>query len=297
MADRPHHPTRAPTRIGPLTERLLIVSADDFGLTPGVCRGILRAHADGLVTSTSALTVAPAFHSHAAALRDAGIDVGVHLAIVGEDPPLLSAREVPSLVDRTGRFPLTWRRALARLAAGRVDPADVEREFSAQVEAVTSAGLRPSHVDAHQHLHLWPAIGHVALRVAARAGVRAMRVVRSGRWNPSSLGVRALSAALARDARRAAVTFPDTTIGFDHAGSLDLSALEAELDRCGPGLAAVELCAHPGEQVDPDRDRYAWGYAWGDELELMCSPAARDLVGRRGFRLGTYADLVDVAGS
>lgn len=278
-----------------MTERLLIVSADDFGLTPGVCRGILRAHEGGLVTSTSALAVAPAFGSHAAALRDSGIDVGVHLAIVGEDPPLLSAREVPSLVDRTGRFPLTWTRVLRRLALGRVDPADVEREFAAQVEAVASVGVRPSHVDAHQHLHLWPVIGHVALRVAVRAGVSAMRVVRSRRWSPPSLGVRALSAALARDAKRAGVRFPHATIGFDHAGALDLSALEQELDRCRPGIPTVELCAHPGEEIDPYRERYAWGYAWGAELELLCSSEARDLVGRGGFRLGSYADLGAVA--
>ena len=40
--------------------RRLIVNADDFGLTPGVSRGILRAHREGLVTSTTVLANLPA---------------------------------------------------------------------------------------------------------------------------------------------------------------------------------------------------------------------------------------------
>jgi len=31
----------------------LIVNADDYNLTPGVCRGILAAHQEGVVTSTT----------------------------------------------------------------------------------------------------------------------------------------------------------------------------------------------------------------------------------------------------
>ena len=90
--------------------RLLIVNADDFGLTPGVSAGILEAHRNGIVTSTSVLAVAPAFEETAPALRraahESGIGVGVHLAAVGEDPPLLPRSRVASLVDaETARFP------------------------------------------------------------------------------------------------------------------------------------------------------------------------------------------------
>ena len=94
--------------------RLLIVNADDYGLTAGVCRAIVRAHQDGIVTSTSALALGPAFAAHSALLDDAPeLGVGVHLAVVGEDPPLLPASDIPSLVDRQGRLSLSWKRILA----------------------------------------------------------------------------------------------------------------------------------------------------------------------------------------
>ena len=69
--------------------------------------------------------------------------MGVHLAAVGEDPPLLSAREVPTLVDRRGRLARSWRAFLPRAAAGRVDPDDLRREFGAQIAAVRAAGGDP----------------------------------------------------------------------------------------------------------------------------------------------------------
>lgn len=33
----------------------LIVNADDFGLSEGVCLGILKAHRDGILTSTTCM--------------------------------------------------------------------------------------------------------------------------------------------------------------------------------------------------------------------------------------------------
>ena len=66
-----------------MTGPLLIVNADDFGLTPGVCQAILRAGACGIVTSTSALANGPALTDAASSLRDSGLGVGAHLALVG----------------------------------------------------------------------------------------------------------------------------------------------------------------------------------------------------------------------
>jgi predicted glycoside hydrolase/deacetylase ChbG (UPF0249 family) len=162
-----------------MSERLLIVNADDYGLTEGVCRAILRGHREGIVTSTSALVIGPAFDRCAPWLADApDLGVGVHLALVGEDPPLLSASEIPTLVDRSGHLPLSWRRFLPRIAARRIDPADVEREMTAQYERAVAAGIRPTHLDTHQHLHLWPGVGDVLTRLALRWGVPAVRVTR-----------------------------------------------------------------------------------------------------------------------
>ena len=270
---------------------VLVVNADDFGLTPGVSEGILRAGQDGVVTSTSVLTVAPAFRSHAAALRDSGLGVGCHVALVGEDPLLLGPGEVPTLVDAAGRPPASWRQLLRRWATGKVDPDDVRREASAQLAACRDAGLVVDHLDTHQHVHLLPSVGAVLVDLCATEGVGAMRRP-DAVAGLQAVGVRRLARRFADRARSAGVRVPDGFAGLDGAGHLGVPGMVAGVERLGgAGLTSAELGVHPGADPDPDRVRYAWGYDWAGELSAVTSPALRSAVERAGFRLGTFADL------
>lgn len=277
------------------TLRILVVNADDFGLTPGVCRGILEAHRDGIVTSTSALTPAPAFDRHAPALRDSGLAAGLHLCAVGEDPPLLSAREVPTLVDQQGRFPLTWKQFLRRAIRRQVDPADLAREFEAQHAALTGAGIHPTHVDSHQNLHLWPAVGAAAITLAARHRIPVLRVTRTHERSPVSSGVKVLGARVTRRARRTGLVVPDAAIGLDTAGAVDAATLRSMIERLGRSGGHADLTVHPGADPDPDRDRYDWGYSWSGELRAVRSPDMDEHIRRNGLSLGTFADLAEAA--
>ena len=271
---------------------LLIVNADDYGLTEQVSAGILRAHRDGIVTSTSVLTLAPGFRTAGPWLTDhPGLGVGVHLAAVGEDPPLLEARQVPTLVGRRGRLAPSWRHLLPRLAAGLVDPTDLRREFAAQIEAVRAVGASVSHLDTHQHLHLWPSVASVVLDLARAEDIPAVRVPRSHRL-PLAPGLNRLARNLARRAASSGVVTPADSSGVDEAGGMDLAGLNRALDGfVRRGAPSAELGTHPGEPVDPDRHRYRWGYHWGDELGLLTSSAAREAVESRGFVLGDYRAL------
>ena len=284
--------TGIPVPVTPTRPRLLIVNADDYGLTEQVSRGVLRAHREGIVTSTSCLVLAPGFATSGKwLLEEARLGVGVHLATVGEDPPLLTAKEVPSLVDRHGRLPSSWRVFLARATAGRIDRADLAREFRAQLEAVQQLGLDVTHLDTHQHLHLWPLVREVVLDLAVEAGIPAVRVPRSTTAFPGA-GVNFLAGELARRASARGLAFPTQAAGVDEAGRMDHDRIEAALARLGAsGADACELSAHPGEADDPERQRYAWDYRWEDELAALTAPSAHDAVERHGFTLGSYADL------
>ncbi|HEV3225954.1 MAG TPA: ChbG/HpnK family deacetylase [Acidimicrobiales bacterium] len=280
---------------GASTARLLIVNADDFGLTEGVCRAIVKAHREGVVTSTSALAVAPAFVSCASMLDDVpDLGVGVHLAAVGEDPPLLSAREIPSLVDAKGDFAYSWRQFLPRLALGRIDLADLEREFVAQGEAVRDA-LGPgriTHLDTHQHLHLWPRVGALVCRLAQRWSVPAVRVTRSLGGSPKGRALNLLSSKLARRVDAAGLRSPDAFAGFDEAGAVSTERLVTTIGALAATLATTaEIGVHPGEHADADLRRYQWGYRWGDELDAVLATQAREAVQRAGFTLGSFAAL------
>lgn len=272
---------------------ILIVSADDYGLTERVSEGIRDAHENGVVTSASVIAVAPAFESTVKRLHDVpDLGVGAHFTVVGEDPPLLSAREIPSLVDRNGNFWPTWRSFVPRAAAGRIDPDDLRREFTAQLDAIRSAGLVVDHFDTHQNVHLWPTVSDVLLDLGDENDVHAIRVMRSNARGPVGITVRRLAKRLEAQLSERHWAWTGAATGLDEAGSIGLGEMVEAVGRlASSGAASAELATHPGLPDDPARARYKWNYKWDAEFNALCSETVRIAINELGFRLGTFADL------
>lgn len=263
----------------------LIVTADDYGLTDATSRAIIEAHQHGIVTATSVLAVAPGVEGRLPWLDETpDLSVGVHLALVGEDPPLLTAVEIPTLVDAAGRFRASWRQLLPLLAIGRIDPADIHRELAAQIEVV-QGHRHPTHLDSHQHLHLWPSVAAVVVDLASEHGIGAVRVPRSTGSGPRSRGIDALARRLADRVDDARLARTDRFCGLDEAGGWSADQLVAVLAGLGTDGGPVECNVHPGADVDPDRARFAWGYAWAQERAALCDPDVRNRLEHLGFVL------------
>ncbi|WP_421733982.1 ChbG/HpnK family deacetylase [Cellulomonas sp.] len=273
--------------------RLLIVTADDLGLTRGVNAAVRRAHEDGVVTATSLLAVGQAFDDAVAMVRQLpDLELGAHLALVGEDPPLLSAREVPTLVDGRGAFPLSYRTVVLRGLAGRIDPDDVRRELGAQLERVLGAGVPVTHVDTHQHTHLWPTVGAVVAELATASGVPAVRAPGSHAHGPVGLGVRVLARRSRSTLRAAGRATTADYAGLDEAGRLDTARFNRTLaEAARRGAPTLEVNCHPAVAGDPDLRRFTWGYRWADELAMLVDPQVRAAIASAGFTLGGFADL------
>lgn len=281
-----------------MTPPLLVVNADDFGLTVGTSEAIIRAHVHGIVTSTSVLVPAPGFEASAPLLRShPGLGVGVHLALVGEDRPVLSGSEITTLVDRRGRLASSWRVLLPRLAADRVDPDDIRRELRAQVGAALALGLELDHLDAHQHLHLWPSVGRVVCELAVELGIGSVRIPTSASAGPKGAVIRRLGATLRSTIKQAGLLGADAAAGLDEAGRWDSKRLAGAVEGLGHsatmGVAGrcfvAEIGCHPGPAVDAERGRYCWRYGWAQELGALCEPGIRRTIADAGFVLGPWS--------
>ncbi len=151
--------------LAPAQERIrLMVRGDDFGYTHASNEAMERAFRDGVMTSASVLTPTPWFNETAKILREhPEWSAGVHLTITSEWNrlrwnPLSGASAVPSLAAPDGAFwgfgyghpePHDWEADGAPWATHDPDPAEVEREFRAQIERAKQAGLRIDYVDCH----------------------------------------------------------------------------------------------------------------------------------------------------
>jgi len=155
--------------------RLLVVNGDDFGLTPGVNAGILHAHRCGILTSASLFAnEAATDDAIEIARRTPSLGIGVHLTLV-DGQPLLPAAAVPTLAP-DGSFRPTWGAFIHAALTGRIRLDDVERELSAQIERVATSGVTITHLDGHKHVHAYPPVFAIVVRLARRFGIDRVRV-------------------------------------------------------------------------------------------------------------------------
>ncbi|HEU0210231.1 MAG TPA: ChbG/HpnK family deacetylase [Candidatus Udaeobacter sp.] len=275
----------------------LIVNADDLGLTLGVNRGILRSLQDGIVTSASLLVTGNAFEEAVAlAKQNPELDVGLHLTLV-EEQAVLKRELLPTLVDETGRLPHTSSEFFRRAFLGRISWDEVEREIAAQIARFQQTGLRLSHLDSHQHLHMFPPVFQIVKRLTSKmdnvwirnsAGPwRKAPGVPMGRWaqqlalNLTSLSARGLQG-------RPPPRMPDGMYGFEVSGCLTRSTLERTVRKIPDGL--YELVCHPGEDDVDTRTRYShWGYRWAEELEALTAPETRAVLKKQQITLTSFA--------
>lgn len=135
--------------------RLLIVNADDFGLSHGINRGIIHAHVHGLVTSTSLMVRGPAAVKAAELAREhPALSVGLHVDM-GEwnycDGDWKAVYEV-----------------LPPDASAEVVEAEVQHQL-ANFREIT--GSDPTHFDSHQHVHRDEPLRSILTSICASLGV------------------------------------------------------------------------------------------------------------------------------
>jgi len=147
------------------------VNADDLAYDPEIDRGILEAHARGIVTSATAMVGTP-FAPRA--LRDAPRSLGVGLHAVLE-PEMTSAQSERALRDQLARFE------------------DLR-------------GAPPTHVDSHKHRHVAPAPLSAFARVAAELGLPVRAIDPASRAELRRAGIRVADAFLGDAALRPAWT-------------------------------------------------------------------------------------------
>lgn len=144
---------------------IILFNADDFGLTKGVTDGILKAHKDGIIGSTTMI-----MNGHACdyAVRQAKkhptLKVGIHLVLTWGIP---LNDQVPNLVNDQGTFKYTNR--FEEMESPQIE--QVEKEWQTQIEAFLATGLPLHHIDSHHHVHGWLPLKEVVIRLAKKYNV------------------------------------------------------------------------------------------------------------------------------
>ncbi len=219
----------------------VLFNADDLGYSHGINRGIFEAHERGVVTSASMMVNTPATGEAVHLSREhPDLAVGLHVNFTNE---------AQRLID--------------------LDDEDAcRRELWAQYRRFLDlVGRKPTHLDAHQHVHRHPMRRPLFQELAGSEGLPLRDqppVVFKGGF------------------------YAQWEYGVSDPEKVSLATLERILhEELGEGI--YEFCCHPG-YFDPALDAV---YHRDRELELrtLTDPALRPFLEGEGIRLISFADL------
>lgn len=281
----------------PGTDTRLIVNADDLGWSEGVTEGILQAHRHGIVTSSTLAANMPAAAQAITLSRNfPELGVGVHLNVC--QGPALSPRGRAELAGPDGQMNHSGMGMIKRafLRPRRMLPA-IQDEFAAQIEFALSAGLKPTHLDSHRHVHAWPPIFRLVMVLAQRydiAFVRRHRESLPADMPQAPAGQRRLSRILnflgGRCHRLAPRLQPTLgTLGVAHTGAIDAAVLLAVIAALPEGVS--ELMVHPGLARDLQAGQTRLLASREAELRALCDQSVLAAISRHGVVLTHYGKL------
>jgi len=251
-------------------ERVLIVNADDFGLSKGQNYGIIEACNNGLVTSTTALVNGAAIH-HAVELSRAvpALGVGMHFVLTLGQPLSM----MPGLT-REGRLG-KWLWQMAEQDDLPLD--EIAHELDCQYRCfIDLFGREPTHIDSHHHVHMLAPIYPIVARFAREKGL------------PLRLDRQLIHQNVpAQEVPRSSEAFSSAFYGDTVSELLFLQILDAALL---DDVSSLEVMCHPSF-VDSIVMESAYCYPRLTELDILTSTSLKLAVKSRGFRLGNFKTL------
>jgi predicted glycoside hydrolase/deacetylase ChbG (UPF0249 family) len=268
-------------RLGyPTNSRLLVIHADDFGMSHSVNRAIIEALENHWVTSASILVPCPWFPEVARwAKAHPDADLGIHLALNSEWTtlrwgPVSAQPKSSSLLDPDGYLPLT-----TEYVASHARISDVETETHAQIDKAKAAGINLTHLDTHMGA-----------------------IVTTPDLTKVYLGLgQAYKLPLLLDNRADAIAAPGTVLLNQllqmNAGtpkSQWLDAYKKMLAPLPPGSyqLIVHLAYNDDEMQGATYDHPDWGAQWRqNDLDLVRSPDFQKFLKDQGFILLAWKDL------
>jgi predicted glycoside hydrolase/deacetylase ChbG (UPF0249 family) len=246
-----------------IPSRFLIINADDLGISPEVNRGIFIAYEKGVVTDASLLIKGPyARQALQMIKKNPSFQVGIHIDL----DPLLGWKS-PG-IERLPR---------QKLLEQMNEPdfiKKIKHEVDKQMTAFLHAGLIPSHIDTHHHVHGFPRIFEVLVEAMGRLNIKAIRFSKDG----YSLLGRDEIRITTEQAHWMEYALREKKIVHTH--RLIDPIIPFSLKEIPAGVS--ELMVHPSLGGDPWRQR---------DFEMLMDPLFMSTVQDQGIRLISFADM------
>lgn len=241
-------------------------------------------------------------------VRPQALPIGVHLSLtLGK--AVAPHGQIADLIDEDANLKLAADRLILCSFKGERGSSmlrQIRREFEAQLAVARDHGLKPTHADSHQHVHMNPAIFRLLEELLPRFGIDRLRRSREA-FHSFVLGPdlpevmrRNNLAKWALLRWRAARLDPvlattDDFFGVLYSGAVTKRAMLSLLRAAAPGRS-LEICIHPGfptpagvrDYPRPGYNAFISAEARQTEHDVLADPDIAGLVRERGLALRSF---------
>ncbi|MGL5205965.1 MAG: ChbG/HpnK family deacetylase, partial [Acidaminococcaceae bacterium] len=207
---------------------------------------------------------------------------------------------VASLLDENGNFYLDYTEFIKKFALGKVCKSEIKAELSAQIERGMATGLKITHFDSHQHLHVLPGMIDIVIALCKKYGIDKVRVPAENiAWTGGyaaglgriigRLGLTVCSEIAKSKLRKAEIMFPEHFFGMLAGGNLNSVLVQNIIENLPDGCS--EIMTHPGLYAEVLSNLYPWQYHWEEELAAFIAPQNIEKIKSKGISLINFGGL------
>jgi len=281
--------------------KTLIINADDMGLSDAVNEAIIGCYKAEVISGVSLMACGRRFKEASRMLRDVGAtEIGAHLTLTGRfRPSSKDASQIKTLLDNAGTFLPGYAPFAVRYLRSRISKSEIREELSAQIEAILSEGLKITHLDSHEHVHMFPAVLDAIVSLAAQFGIKYIRLPLE---SPRMLlkdpyfkdiirysALRPLAARARGIIKGAGLSSNEFFLGHVHSGRLNEEILSYMALNVKEGV--TELVAHPAVLSRVLLEESPWHVNGAKEMKSLMGDTWKSLLAASGITVLPHSKL------
>jgi len=275
----------------------LIINGDDFGMHASINQAIENSFEKGILTSASLVANGDAFlEAVSIAKKNPNLGVGIHLTLNG-GKPISPRHKIETLLDQKGELIESHFDLCSMILKKKVVLEHIRTEYISQIEKILDFGLKPTHVDGHRHLHLFPPIFLLLKDVLKKFNLNKVRMLNipTVDWQWMKIKKMALMGILgfSKKLNRGKFKSPDYFLGFFQSGNINQRYIKKMLPNLKSGVTEINF--HPAmSDIEMEkkfcfwRKKYNWVGSWEQEYNVLIDQEIINFIHRNGIRLMNY---------
>lgn len=278
----------------------LIVNADDLGIHYSVNEAVHQAFEEGILTSTSLMAGGEFYKDAVNKIKKMNdIGVGVHLTLVGDIKPVRKSLEIPSLTWQNGIFCHNYIDLIKRDLKGLINYQEVYEEWDAQISKIINDGIKITHLDGHQHMHMWNSFFPITVELAKKYNIKCIRVpdekyffgleLKNFIRGMARIGLSMLSGRHRESLKKSNLKSNDWFWGMIYGGHFSEKYMLKAIDSLEEGVN--EFMTHPSSNECAMEEKFKWGYHGESELYAILSDKVKEKIKSKKIELISYKDV------